>query len=64
MEIAFETDYLKDLFYEGQAKDKHHRFQRSIVGHGNEQLYTLGTLEFEQTSANGYQVVSIGKEAL
>ena len=31
MEIAFEKDYLKDLYYEGRANDKHHRFQRSIV---------------------------------
>ena len=31
MEIVFEKDYLKELYYDGEAKDKHHRFQPQIV---------------------------------
>ena len=31
MEITFEQDYLRELFYEGRAKDKKHRFQPQIV---------------------------------
>lgn len=31
MEIKFEKDYLKELFYDGVASDKQHRFQPQIV---------------------------------
>lgn len=31
MEITFEKDYLRELFYEGVASDKQHRFQPQIV---------------------------------
>lgn len=31
MEIAFEKDYLRELFYNGEASDKQHRFQPQIV---------------------------------
>ncbi|MBR1473931.1 MAG: type II toxin-antitoxin system RelE/ParE family toxin, partial [Paludibacteraceae bacterium] len=31
MEIKFEKDYLRDLFYNGVAKDKKHRYQPDIV---------------------------------
>ncbi len=31
MEITFEKDYLRELFYEGVASDKHHRYQPDIV---------------------------------
>ncbi len=31
MDIKFEKDYLSELFYKGQAKDKHHRYQPDIV---------------------------------
>jgi len=31
MDIKFEKDYLRELFYDGVAKDKHHRFQPDIV---------------------------------
>ena len=31
MEIKFEKDYLRELFYDGEAKDKQHRFQPQIV---------------------------------
>ena len=31
MEIKFEKDYLRELFYDGVAKDKHHRYQPDIV---------------------------------
>lgn len=31
MEITFEKDYLRELFYDGVASDKQHRFQPQIV---------------------------------
>ena len=31
MEITFEQDYLRELFYDGKTKDKKHRFQPQIV---------------------------------
>ena len=31
MEISFEKDYLRELFYDGEASDKQHRFQPQIV---------------------------------
>lgn len=31
MKVTFEEDYLKELYEEGQAKDKKHRFQPQIV---------------------------------
>ena len=31
MEIIFEKDYLRELFYEGKTSDKKHRFQPQIV---------------------------------
>ena len=31
MEISFEKDYLRELFYDGKAKDKRHRYQPHIV---------------------------------
>ncbi len=31
MDIKFEKDYLSELFYYGQAKDKQHRYQPDIV---------------------------------
>lgn len=31
MEIVFEKDYLRELFYEGEAKDKQHRYQPQII---------------------------------
>ena len=31
MEIKFEKDYLRELFYDGTASDKKHRYQPDIV---------------------------------
>ena len=31
MEITFEKDYLHELYYEGEASDKQHRYQPQIV---------------------------------
>lgn len=31
MEIRFEQDYLRELYYDGKASDKKHRFQPQIV---------------------------------
>ena len=31
MDIRFEKDYLRELFYDGVASDKHHRYQPDVV---------------------------------
>jgi len=31
MEITFEKDYLRELFFDGEANDKQHRYQPQIV---------------------------------
>lgn len=31
MEITFEKDYLRELFYDGVASDKQHRYQPQII---------------------------------
>ena len=31
MEIVFEKDYLRELFYDGEARDKHHRYQPHVI---------------------------------
>lgn len=31
MEIIFEKDYLRELYYNGKTSDKHHRYQPDIV---------------------------------
>ena len=31
MNIKFDKDYLRELFYDGVASDKHHRYQPEIV---------------------------------
>ncbi len=31
MEITFEKEYLRELFYDGVTSDKHHRYQPDIV---------------------------------
>lgn len=31
MEIVFEKDYLRELYYEGKTSDKQHRYQPQIV---------------------------------
>ena len=31
MEITFEQDYLRELYYDGEASDKQHRYQPNIV---------------------------------
>lgn len=31
IEISFEKDYLRELFYEGKTSDRHHRYQPEIV---------------------------------
>lgn len=31
MEIRFEKDYLRELFYDGVTSDKHHRYQPDVI---------------------------------
>ena len=59
MEIHFDQDYLRDLFYHGKCFDKKHRFQPQIIKRyidrintlesvdGIEELYRYNSLNFE-----------------
>lgn len=31
MEITFDKDYLRELYYDGKTSDKHHRYQPHII---------------------------------
>jgi proteic killer suppression protein len=31
MEITFEKDYLRELYFDGSTSDKHHRYQPDII---------------------------------
>lgn len=31
MDIIFEKNYLKELYYDGRTSDKHHRFQPQVI---------------------------------
>ena len=60
MEIEFEKDYLRELFYEGRTSDKRHRFQPQVVkGYvkalnimdsvsRTEDLFRYGSLHYEK----------------
>ncbi len=45
MEIKFEKDYLRELFYDGVASDKQHRFQPQIVRKYVKVVNTLDSVE-------------------
>lgn len=60
MEIKFAEDYLRELYYEGKAHDKKHRFQPQIVKKyvhvidlmesldSTEDLYRFNALQYEK----------------
>lgn len=45
MIVYFEKDYLKELYVQGQAKDKHHRYQPEIV---KKFAKVINIMKFEQ----------------
>lgn len=64
MEIAFEEEYLHDLFFDGKCKDRKHRFQPDIIkkyqkavmilasAKAIEDLFTFNSLNFENLTGD------------
>ncbi len=64
MEIIFEKDYLKELYENGKARSKKHRFQPSVikkyiqtvdklrVAKNTEELYPIKSLNYEKLSGD------------
>lgn len=71
MEIKFDKDYLRELFYDGVTKDKHHRYQPDIVRRyvrvvnildsvdKVEDLYRYHTLHYEALSGDKKETESV-----
>ena len=61
MEITFEQDYLRELFYEGRAKDKKHRFQPQIV---RKYIKVLNLMESLDSTEDLYRFAALHYETL
>lgn len=61
MEITFEEDYLRELFYEGKARDKKHRFQPQIV---RKYIKVLNLMESLNSTEDLYRFSALHYEAL
>ena len=61
MEITFEQDYLRELFYEGRVKDKKHRFQPQIV---RKYIKVLNLMESLDSTQDLYRFTSLHYEKL
>ena len=61
MEITFEQDYLRELFYDGRAKDKKHRFQAQIV---RKYIKVLNLMESLDSTQDLYRFTSLHYEKL
>lgn len=61
MEITFEQDYLRDLFYKGKAKDKKHRFQPQIV---KKYIKVLNLMESLDSTEDLYRFSALHYEVL
>ena len=45
MEIVFEKEYLREMFYEGKTRDKKHRFQPQVISRYIRVLNILDSVE-------------------
>lgn len=61
MEIVFEKDYLRRLYYEGIPGDKHHRFQPEIV---KRYVRVVNVLDSVNKPADLYRYQSLHYEKL
>lgn len=61
MEIVFEQDYLKELYYEGKARDKKRRFQPQVV---RKYIRVIDLLESLAKKEDMYRYKSLHYEAL
>ncbi|GAB5473768.1 MAG: type II toxin-antitoxin system RelE/ParE family toxin [Maribacter sp.] len=76
MEIVFEKDYLKEIYEDGKARSKKHRYQPSVikkyiqtidklrVAKNIEELYPIKSLNYEKLigDKNGLESVRVDKK--
>ena len=76
MEIIFDKDYLREMYYEGKSSDKHHRFQPQVIRkyirvmnildavNRTEDLYRFHALNYEKLVGNkqGLESVRVDKQ--
>lgn len=61
MEINFEEDYLRELYYEGKAHDKKHRFQPQVV---RKYIRVIDLMESLDSTEDFYRYTALHYEAL
>jgi proteic killer suppression protein len=61
MEITFEKDYLKELYENGKARSKKHRFQPSVV---KKYIQTVDKLRVAKNTEELYPIKSLNYEKL
>ena len=61
MDIEFQKDYLKELYYTGKSKDKQHRFQPEVV---RKYVRVVGILEAVSRMEDLFRFNSLHFEAL
>ncbi len=61
MEILFEKDYLRELFYDGVTSDRHHRYQPDIV---RRYVRVINTLESVDKPSDLFRYRSLHYERL
>ena len=61
MEINFEKDYLKELYENGKARNKKHRFQPSVI---KKYIQTIDKLRVAKNKEELYPIRSLNYEKL
>lgn len=61
MKIEFDKDYLSELYYNGKASDKKHRFQPSII---KKYIRVIDTLIAAESTEELYRFKSLNYEVL
>lgn len=61
MEIHFEKEYLKELYEDGKARNKKHRFQPSVI---KKYIQTIDKLRAAETIEELYPIKSLNYEKL
>lgn len=61
MEISFEKDYLKELYENGKARNKKHRFQPGII---KKYIQTIDKLRVAKNTEELYSIRSLNYEKL
>ena len=61
MEIVFEKDYLKELYENGKARSKKHRFQPSVI---KKYIQTIDKLRVAKNTEELYPIRSLNYEKL